>query len=660
MTSMAAPPKEWQVSQPHRDFSFARHVKGNALISIVNRGLLYYALEREFALTQLPNDAVAKAEKFRVGVFGPLDVPTKPVQIQGERTTTATNDKSLVPQPPKALEPGQAATESTPISQDSASALIPPPLNDYADDVEESLKRRPQHQALNASPSKRSRLSNGLDTPIDPAPPGAGIISTSTPAATTGSIPPSLNTSTTPMDIDVPSLAQPEISPPEASTNHAYPSPLEGEQLILPVSQTDGPEQGTQVEKVEELLPETTFLRLADEDSTSSDAEVGAHATPSPSSAGPRSEAGPVLLQCEWNPKDPSVLAAAGTDALARVWTVSRSAVPQDGTSPQARSLLDPETPKSATVTALAWAPDGTAIATALDLGNHAAVSIWSGNGNHVHTMEIDEAPVISVCWNMSNSALLALSPSKNGALVSIFVPSKQVLSHHLPGHDISSTPLDAAWTSDSEFLLCGGDVFLCLCLTPSGIVQVRKFETKDDDSFTRVLYDERTKLAATSSDKGTLDLWDESGQRRSITAHQGAITSMAWQPLPSLHTHVDDERLIATGGDDCAILIWNARKPESKVRCFLTMETPIVGLAFTPDGIFIAGATSRKVLIWKVDSHNIPRASWNRPSHMGWLSPRGSSDSDEEDEHCLCWDMSGRQLAFGASGKLAVINFSR
>lgn len=45
--------KEWHVKEPHRDFPFAPHVKGHALVSVVNRGLLYYALEREYAINQV-------------------------------------------------------------------------------------------------------------------------------------------------------------------------------------------------------------------------------------------------------------------------------------------------------------------------------------------------------------------------------------------------------------------------------------------------------------------------------------------------------------------------------------------------------------------------------------------------------------------------------
>jgi hypothetical protein len=41
--------KEWHISEPHRHFDFARHVKSHALVSVVNKGLCYNALEREHA-----------------------------------------------------------------------------------------------------------------------------------------------------------------------------------------------------------------------------------------------------------------------------------------------------------------------------------------------------------------------------------------------------------------------------------------------------------------------------------------------------------------------------------------------------------------------------------------------------------------------------------
>ncbi|KAM0246358.1 hypothetical protein ACHAP5_004831 [Fusarium lateritium] len=618
--------KEWDVKQPHRDFAFARHVKSHALVSAINRGLLYHALEREHARKLLPQDAAAEAaEALQVGIFGPLDAHPQG-RIEEDEEEDAEGE----------------------------------------DIIEEEISRKRAPQPFsNGSPAKRQRLSNGLENGADvpavasvpasvpaPVPMAASATATSTaPAPATTTTAPAPAPVTTPMEID----NQPD--------NHAYPSPLEGEQAPEPMVRTDGPEQGTQVDKVEELAPGTTFIRLADEGYNQIQGGDRNAPTPSPTSpSGP--DNAPILLQCEWNPRDPSVLAAAGTDALARVWTVARAGPVepgQDHVSPQGHSLLDRGVPRDTTVTALSWTTDGAAIAVAVDSNNQASINVWSVEGALLQSMEVSESPIIKLSWNHNNTALLAISPDKGGALVAVhYSPSGNSLSYLLPGHDIAATPLDAVWTGDAEFLICGGDLMLCLQCTDTTIVQARKFETKEDDSFTQVLYDGRSRLAATSSDKGTLDLWDEAGQRRSISAHQGAITTMQWQPLLENQQGADDERLIATGGDDCAILIWNARMPESKPKCFLTMDSPIMRLAFTPDGAFIAGATSTQVLIWKVGSHAVPRASWSRPVHPGWLSPKANAESDEEDEHCLCWDADGQKLAYGSNSRLAIINFRR
>ncbi|KAK0386542.1 hypothetical protein NLU13_6377 [Sarocladium strictum] len=577
--------KEWHIKEPHRDFDFARHVKGHALVNVINRGLLYNGLEREHARHKISQDAAAEAEQLQVGIFGPLE-----------------------PHPTAKVE------------EDDVTA---------ADGVEESRKRL-QHSLPNGSPAKRPRLSNGFDGAA--AEPGAD---------------------TTPMDVD------------SHQDNHAYPSPGEVDTGPTPATRTEGPDQGTQVDKVEELLPSTTFLKLVDDDASIPAAAEVSEATATPSSPpAPTGENAPVLLQCEWSPRDPSLLAAAGTDALARVWTVSRVTAPetsQDHVSPQFHAMLDRSTPKSTTVTALTWASDGERLAIATDAASQSVISVWGLDGTLEQEFEITDLPVIKLSWNPINTALLAISPDKTGAMVAVYDLARSAQHiYPLPGYDIASSPLDATWTSDSDVLLCGGDVLVSLHCTDQGIAQSRKFETRPEDSFRQVLFDWRSKLAATSSDKGNLDLWDESGQRREISAHRGAITTMAWQPLPANQVINDDERLIATGGEDCAILIWNARMPESKPKWFRTMDGPIVRLAFTPDGAFIAGATATKVLIWKVGNYTSPRAIWTRPATAGWMSPKTTSDTDEEDEHCLCWDASGQKLAYGSSSKLAVINFSR
>ena len=316
---------------------------------------------------QLPRDASGpEAEALQVGVFGPLNT-----------------------QPQAKLE-----------ERDDSVAV--------SSELESSRKRIPQ-QLPNGSPAKRPRLSNGYVDAAASAPAATGDTTTT---STNAANPNTTASATTPMDVDHSHhLPQTHDSNQDNSSNHAYPSPLEGEQQIPPpILRTDGPEQGTQVDKVEELSPSTTFIRLMDDDRTALEGTT----TPSPSPVG--ADNAPVLLQCEWNPSDPSILAAAGTDALARIWTVSRATAPdpsQDHVSPRAHTLLDPETPRTTTVTALSWTSDGTAIALATDSGSLATVSVWSAEGAHLQTMEVSEPPVIKLNWNPSNTALLAISPGQ-------------------------------------------------------------------------------------------------------------------------------------------------------------------------------------------------------------------------------------------------------
>lgn len=391
---------------------------------------------------QMPEDATAQAEVLRNGIFGPLEVqpPAKTEEEEDDEDVDA---------------PGE-------------------------DEVELSRKRN-QNSLPNGSASKRPRLSNGCESKSDAA-------TVSTPMA---------------MEVDQQENHQQHDDDQSLQDNHAYPSPLEGEQVPLPIVRTEGPEQGTQVDKVEQLFPKTTFIRLMD-------TNCATETAPSPSPAG--TENAPILLQCEWNPRDPSILAAAGTDALARVWTISRATATEHGehhVSPHAHALLDPDAPKTTTVTALAWTSDGTAIAVASDCGgSRAAIHVWSAGGELLQSMDVAEPPIVKLLWNPSNSALLAISPeNKVGTSITVHsATSNKSFRYGLSGHSLD-TGLDAAWTGDSEFLICGGGVFECLSVGETSIQRARKFETKEDDHFAQVLFDPLSQLVATSSDKGVLDV---------------------------------------------------------------------------------------------------------------------------------------------------------
>lgn len=608
--------KEWHVQEPHRQLDFAQHVKSHALVNVINKGLLYNSLEREHVQSQqVPRDVAttaALAEALQLGIFGPLRAhPPLHQQVQEQLRI-------------KEIEHDDEADAEADADADTAVAAPSTSGGDVENSRKRQIDRQPQASLLNGSPAKRPRLSNGYENGVDAA--------------------------TAPMELD---------GQNHHGDNHAYPSPQEGEQASTPTPRTDGPEQGTQVEKVEELTTETTFLPLG---SSLDDAPTS---SPTTALARINNESAPVLLHCQWHPQDPTILAAAGTDALARIWNVSRGAITDpasdghvNGISPNFHTLVEDDIQPRATVTAMAWNWDGTAIAIATDSESKARINLWTLEGTHIQRFEVAEPPVIKLRWNPNNAAILGIAPDNGGTLITVYhALTPNSMTYFLPRHDLDSEPLDAAWTSESDIIICGGDLLMTLRCADGEITELRKFATREGDSLTHVQFDWRTSLAATCGEKGFVDIWDNSGKRREIEAHCDAVTALAWQPLqqplPS-----NEERLLASGGDDGAIFIWNALAPDGKAKCSMTMGPPIVALAFTPDGAFIAGATNERILIWKVGDHSIPRASWSRAPHPGWLSPRMNPESDEEDEHCLGWDATGHKLAYGVNSRLAIINF--
>lgn len=413
--------------------------------------------------------ATAVAEVMQVGVFGPLVVP-----------------------PPH--HPGPAAGIGADAGAAGAAGAVTGPSEEKEHDPEEDaegeeetmeeiensrkrqMERSQQAQVNGGSPTKRPRLSNGYEN-------GVGV-----------------DAATDPMELDG-----------QHGDNHAYPSPLEGEQAPTPIPRTDGPEQGTQIEKVQELATETIFIPLAAAD----DASVSSPST----TTAPRvnGENAPVLLHCQWNPQDPTILAAGGTDALARIWTISRATTAdqhQDPASnhvnttvPPFHSLIEDGISSRANVTAMAWSWDGKSIAIATDADTKGKISVWDVHGSLIHHYEVPEAPVIKLRWSPNNTSVLAVSPEGTDALITVYpITAFSSMSYVVKDH---SADLDVAWVNENDFVIAGGQLLMSLtCNHMSGAINIKtKFETRNNDNLAQVHFDWRASLAATCGEKGYVDV---------------------------------------------------------------------------------------------------------------------------------------------------------
>jgi WD40 repeat protein len=176
-------------------------------------------------------------------------------------------------------------------------------------------------------------------------------------------------------------------------------------------------------------------------------------------------------------------------------------------------SIVEEDLPKNATVSAMAWSSSGDLIAVGTELGNKSRVSIWSVDGTSMHRFDGLDSPVTNLCWSPNNNFLLAISPDvssgvgSSGTLIHISSPSMVNSMSHVLDHDLRSDSLDATWISETEFLLCGGDLLASFRCTEQGIVQGKEIQTAKDERFALVEFDWRSKLVATASDKGYIDV---------------------------------------------------------------------------------------------------------------------------------------------------------
>jgi transducin (beta)-like 1 len=125
-----------------------------------------------------------------------------------------------------------------------------------------------------------------------------------------------------------------------------------------------------------------------------------------------------------------------------------------------------------------------------------------------VATFMAFESPIICLRWNPTNTLLLAISPESEGTVVTVMSPATQeTVQTNMPRHSLAEQPLEAAWTSNEEFVVCGGDLLHAYHCSAAGISSVRKYETREGHALSKVVFDWPSRLLATASDTGMIDV---------------------------------------------------------------------------------------------------------------------------------------------------------
>jgi WD40 repeat protein len=346
----------------------------------------------------------------------------------------------------------------------------------------------------------------------------------------------------------------------------------------------------------------------------------------------------------KWNPTTGQQMASYSLSDLETIWAFSRDARVLASSSDEL-SIWDGSSGRLLTsiaqpawVTAIAFHPDASFVAVGYDDGG---LAYWDAPGHHpVHEkgFVFHKKAISAMAISPDGKTLAAASEDKTislwdltagkyiGCLVGhtdrvpalAWHPSGKYLVS--AGWDTTARVWDArtlepvillnahatqvhaiAFSHDGHFLACGDSAYAVRLWDFDTRKPLRQFKIPDGEIRTLAFSPDGSQLAC-NGDR-IVHLWNpQSGQPYAeIGPRPTAKTSVALSP--------DGTRLMSNGGGN-AVRIWNTTSRQA----LTSLDTPetVQTVAFSPDGLWIAGAVGRRIRLWDAAGKFI--ADWEGP----------------------------------------------
>ena len=275
-----------------------------------------------------------------------------------------------------------------------------------------------------------------------------------------------------------------------------------------------------------------------------------------------------------WSPRSTNV-ATASYDKTVRVWDTSHgfSIITYQGHWDRVQTL--------------AWSPDGTRIASA---GDDSTVQVWdAATGRQVLTYRGHSNAVTAVAWSPDGRRIASASEDKS---VQVWDTSNGGLVFGYRGH--TKKVLALAWSPDSRRIASGGEdksvqvwspikdkssFFGTLRLTPRGQFTYKGHAGRVNGL---VWSPNGQRIASVSNDK-SMQVWDSSTGKQFIVHRNtsAGMNAVTWSP---------DGRYIAAGGNDKMVQVWDA-VTRNNVFTYRGHTGYVLALAWSPDGKLLASA---------------------------------------------------------------------
>jgi WD40 repeat protein/tRNA A-37 threonylcarbamoyl transferase component Bud32 len=261
-------------------------------------------------------------------------------------------------------------------------------------------------------------------------------------------------------------------------------------------------------------------------------------------------------------------IATAGADRTVRLWDAATGAP-----GPVLRG-------HDAEVAAVAFSPDGRRLATA---GRDRVVKLWDvATGEPMLTLQGHQAAVTAVVFS-PDGRFLATAGEHPDMAPRLWDAETGEAIRTLPGHLVNVNGL--AFSPDGRHLASAGN---------DGVVFIWNVETGQTAGELSPERRRMVRCVAYSPDgqwlaSGGLDqsvrIWDAATHRERLTfnGHASGVTSLAFRP---------DGLRLASGSEDGVVKVWDATQGSESIRIATATSARHAGLAFSPDGRWVASAT--------------------------------------------------------------------
>jgi serine/threonine protein kinase len=288
-----------------------------------------------------------------------------------------------------------------------------------------------------------------------------------------------------------------------------------------------------------------------------------------------------------WSP-DGSCVASSSYDKTIRIWNAANG------------KTLVTYRGHSGRVNALAWSPDSRHI---VSVSDDQTVQVWDVVTGKYIFYGRHKAAVNSVCWSPDGTCIASAGADKT-ALVWEVASGQRVFSYH--GH--SQPILALTWSPDGRHLASGGEDRAIHIWEPVKVTNTGFFASLFSAGRGTPIYGRHTQkvqalcwspdsryIASAGSDK-TLQVWDANNTRARpiFTYHTpgSGLNTVAWSP---------NGRYIAAGGNDKSIQVWE-RATWNVLGTYLGHSGYVISAVWSPDSTRIAsGGVDRTIQIWRV-----------------------------------------------------------